>query len=87
MPMILLEYALFDEGRLIDESGTFKYEYFLKDHLGNTRVTFTDSDAEATADNLATGPLLPLWDELCGDKHHTSYFRKQIQVQWQRNAG
>ncbi len=36
-----LEYALFDEGRLIDESGTFRYEYFLKDHLGNTRVTFT----------------------------------------------
>ncbi len=36
-----LEYALFDEGRLIDESGTFKYQYFLKDHLGNTRVTFT----------------------------------------------
>ncbi len=37
----VLEYALFDEGRLIDESGTFRYEYFLKDHLGNTRVTFT----------------------------------------------
>lgn len=43
-----LEYALFDEGRLLDHSGTFKYEYFLKDHLGNTRVTFSNDDNNST---------------------------------------
>ncbi len=38
-----LEYALFDEGRLTPQGdGTYRYEYFFKDHLGNTRVVFTD---------------------------------------------
>jgi RHS repeat-associated protein len=30
----------FDEGIINDSSGVFKYEYFIKDHLGNTRITF-----------------------------------------------
>ncbi|MCK5148089.1 RHS repeat-associated core domain-containing protein, partial [bacterium] len=30
-----------DEGRVMHASGSFSYEYFLKDHLGNTRVAFT----------------------------------------------
>jgi RHS repeat-associated protein len=34
-------YVLFDEGRLMDDEGDYTYEYFLKDHLGNTRVSFT----------------------------------------------
>lgn len=38
-----------DEGRLIpDESGGFKFEYFLKDHLGNTRIRFIE-DASGNA--------------------------------------
>ncbi len=38
-----LEYVLFDEGRLTPQTdGTYRYEYFFKDHLGNTRVVFTD---------------------------------------------
>jgi hypothetical protein len=30
------------EGRLVpDPNGTYRYEYYLKDHLGNVRVSFT----------------------------------------------
>ncbi len=36
-----LKYILTDEGRVMANSGNFEYQYFLKDHLGNTRVTFT----------------------------------------------
>ncbi len=39
-----LEYALFEEGRLLENAGVFEYQYFLKDHLGNTRVTFSAND-------------------------------------------
>jgi hypothetical protein len=34
-----LSYILFDEGRITrDQSGNYRYEYFIKDHLGNVRM-------------------------------------------------
>ncbi|NOX45809.1 MAG: RHS repeat-associated core domain-containing protein [Chlorobi bacterium] len=37
----VLRYILTAEGRIMaNEDGSFEYQYFLKDHLGNTRVTF-----------------------------------------------
>lgn len=38
-----LAYILTDEGRLVKEGSGFVHEYFLRDHLGNTRVCFRDS--------------------------------------------
>ena len=36
-----LRYILTGEGRvMVNSNGTYEYQYFLKDHLGNTRVTF-----------------------------------------------
>jgi RHS repeat-associated protein len=35
-----LEYILTSEGRIRKEGTQFKYEYFIKDHLGNVRVIF-----------------------------------------------
>ncbi len=44
-----LSYIMMDEGRLLpDGSGGFEYEYFLKDHLGNTRISFIE-DASGNA--------------------------------------
>jgi RHS repeat-associated protein len=45
-----LAFILTDEGRLVpkqDENGGYEYEYFIKDHLGNTRVTVKDNSGTA----------------------------------------
>jgi RHS repeat-associated protein len=39
-----LKYLLTDEGRVIvNTNGTYEYQYSLKDHLGNTRITFNQT--------------------------------------------
>jgi RHS repeat-associated protein len=37
---IAVKYILTKEGRATNSAGTYTYEYFMKDHLGNTRVSF-----------------------------------------------
>ena len=45
-----LEYALFEEGRLTPQpDGSLRHEYFIKDHLGNTRVVFRKEGQEGVA--------------------------------------
>jgi len=40
----VLKYILTGEGRVVvNSNGTFEYQYFLKDHLGNTRITFNQT--------------------------------------------
>ncbi len=34
------------EGSVVNNSGVYTYEYVLRDHLGNTRVTFTDANSD-----------------------------------------
>jgi hypothetical protein len=41
-----LEAVYHDDGRVRHEDGSFFYEYKLKDHLGNTRVVFEDSNGD-----------------------------------------
>ncbi len=38
-----LQHFAHEEGRVRLESGTNKYDYFIKDHLGNTRMTLTEA--------------------------------------------
>ncbi len=39
-----LRYILIGEGRvMVNSNRTYEYQYFLKDHLGNTRVTFSEN--------------------------------------------
>ncbi len=46
-----LAFIITPEGRAIpDSSGNFTYQYYLKDHLGNTRVTYTQK-GEVLQDN------------------------------------
>jgi RHS repeat-associated protein len=39
------------EGRVIKSANTFTYEYWLKDHLGNTRVNFVDDNNNGYVNN------------------------------------
>ena len=38
-----LEYFPFSEGRVRKQGSDWRYEYDLKDHLGNVRATFTET--------------------------------------------
>ncbi|MDD4742618.1 MAG: RHS repeat-associated core domain-containing protein, partial [Bacteroidales bacterium] len=38
-----LQSILTHEGRVVVDGSSYEYQYFLKDHLGNTRITFNES--------------------------------------------
>ena len=38
-----LQFVSIEEGRARLESGVWKFDYFLKDHLGNTRVVLNEA--------------------------------------------
>jgi RHS repeat-associated protein len=44
----LLDYLIFDEGLVYKTSTLYAYEYHLKDHLGNVRVTFQPNGTTTT---------------------------------------
>src|SRR5882757_8350509 len=43
-----LKFISQEEGRVVTKGGTAEYQYFLKDHLGNVRVTFTSVQTPVT---------------------------------------
>jgi hypothetical protein len=49
----VLETMYHAEGRAYRSGTTWQYEYILKDHLGNSRVTFADLDNNGTINPLA----------------------------------
>jgi hypothetical protein len=48
-----LNYLLFDEGLVSKTSSLYAYEYHLKDHLDNTRVTFQHNSSATTTTLVA----------------------------------
>ncbi len=47
---LTLEAVYHSEGRVYNNGGTLRYEYSIRDHLGNTRLTFTDKNANGVVD-------------------------------------
>ncbi len=45
-----IDFIFTDEGRLVWDNGEYRYEYFYKDHLGNTRLGFSDYDGDGQVD-------------------------------------
>lgn len=41
----ILDFIFTEDGRLVDDNNTFRYEYYYKDHLGNNRLGFSDYDS------------------------------------------
>ncbi len=52
------------EGRVVFMDGVVEYEYSIRDHLGNTRVSFIDLDDDGIIDPKASG------DELVQENHY-----------------
>jgi len=57
----LVDYILTEEGRLTPSSGSnpFVYEYFIKDHLGNVRVSFSDYNNDGVGEILQENHYYP----------------------------
>ncbi|HLO60909.1 MAG TPA: DUF6443 domain-containing protein [Bacteroidales bacterium] len=49
-----LHYINTEKGRLVKSGSTFVYEYYLTDHLGNTRAVFSDVNKNGTIENNST---------------------------------
>ena len=47
------------EGRVTPDGAYWQYEYTIADHLGNARISFTDSDGDGSIDtNPSNGEIL-----------------------------
>ncbi|MCI5056995.1 MAG: RHS repeat-associated core domain-containing protein, partial [Flavobacteriales bacterium] len=73
-----LEAIYFSEGRVLNNNGNWQYEYAIKDHLGNTRVTFSDLDANGTIER-ENGEVL--------QENHYYPFGMQMSGPWQQVIG
>jgi len=71
-----------EEGRVYYEGGNGRYEYNIRDHLGNTRLTFTDRDNDGTIE-VSSDPEV---NEVLQENHYYP-FGMAMDGQWMANPG
>ena len=77
-----LEAIYHDEGRLTPKSGGgWQYEYSIRDHLGNTRVTFADKDGDNTISVTNSAST----NEVLQENHYTP-FGLELGYAWMNDA-
>ena len=64
-----LEFLPHGEGRILNDGGTWRYEYTLKDHLGNSRFVVCDKDSDGTIEQTMDA----LTNELLSERHYYSF--------------
>jgi len=76
----ILSYILTEEGRLVAEGigsdRKFRYEYNLKDHLGNNRVTFLVTETGGTAELVQSTDYYPFGLVMNQYNSNTPEYRK-----------
>ena len=76
-----LEAIYHEEGRLTPKtSTTWQYEYSIRDHLGNTRVTFADKDGDGKINVTNTSA-----NEVLQENHYTP-FGLELGYAWMNDA-
>jgi RHS repeat-associated protein len=79
----VLESIFHSEGRITSIDGVMKYEYALKDHLGNTRIMFSDKNG----DGIVQQSLLPnsTTNEITQENHYYA-FGMNMESVWVNNT-
>jgi hypothetical protein len=77
-----LEAIYHSEGRVYFENGTSRYEYNITDHLGNTRLTFTDKDGDGVIEIFENADSNEVLSE-----HHYYPFGMNLNGAWMSNPG
>lgn len=67
---LALEAYYHEEGRVVPAEKGFQYEYALKDHLGNTRVFFTDIDNDLIPEVLQREDYYPFGMTMNGNAYN-----------------
>ncbi len=70
-----------EEGRATPSGTSWQYEYYLKDHLGNTRVIFTDSDDNGEPEIIQEADYYPFGmrhDRVTTATNHYLYNGKEL---------
>lgn len=74
-----LEAFYHEEGRITPQKeGVFQYEYSLKDHLGNTRVYFTDTDGDFVPEVLQRQDYYPFGMTMNGNNYNTKVEKEEF---------
>ena len=70
----LVEAVYHEEGRATPQGTTWQYEYSLKDHLGNTRVIFADSNNDGTPEIIQESDYYPFGMQHASSTTATNYY-------------